>query len=133
MLDDISTGASNDIQRATSIAKKMVTKYGMSSRLGPVSFDSDGEVFIGRDYGHTKGYSEESASHIDEEVQEILQNSYRKCEDILKANLDKLQMISDYLLEHETMDGETFKQMMQAPKLSEAPKSSPSTDESETE
>ncbi len=112
MLDDISTGASNDLQRATSIAKQMVTKYGMSSKLGPVSFDSDGEVFIGRDYGHTKNYSEESAAHIDQEVQEILQQCYQQCEEILKANLDKLQQISEYLLEHETMDGETFKQVM---------------------
>ena len=113
MLSDISTGASNDLQRATDIAKKMVTKYGMSSRLGPVSYDSDGQVFIGRDYGHTKGYSEQSASHIDAEVQDILQQSYTKCEDILKANLDKLQAVSDYLLEHETMDGETFQRMME--------------------
>ena len=113
MLDDISTGASNDIQRATDIARKMVTKYGMSSRLGPVSYDSDGQVFIGRDYGQTKGYSEESASRIDQEVQDILQQSYGKCEDILNAQLDKLQAVSDYLLEHETMDGETFREMME--------------------
>ncbi len=115
MLDDISTGASNDIQRATSIAKSMITKYGMSSRLGPVSFDSDSEVFIGRDYGHTKSYSEESASQIDAETQEILRRCYQECERILKDNLPKLTAVSDYLLEHETMDGETFRRMMAEP------------------
>ncbi len=127
MLDDISTGASNDIQRATDIARKMVTKYGMSSRLGPVSYDSDGQVFIGRDYGQTKSYSEQSASHIDAEVQDILQQSYAKCEDILKANLDKLQSVSDYLLEHETMDGTTFQTYMED--ISEAPEDTDPTAE----
>lgn len=134
MLDDISTGASNDIQRATSIAKSMITKYGMSSRLGPVSFDSDGEVFIGRDYGHTKGYSEESASHIDTEVQEILHQCYQRCQEILKSNLEKLTEVSNYLLEHETMDGETFRVMMNgAPPqaLPETDPAAPAADASE--
>jgi cell division protease FtsH len=122
VLEDISTGASNDIQRATSIAKNMVTKYGMSARLGPVSFDSDGQVFIGRDYGHTKGYSEESASHIDGEIQDILQKCYAKCEGILRENLDKLDQVAEYLLAHETMDGETFQKIMEpAPELPEEP------------
>ena len=124
-LDDISTGASNDIQRATSIARSMVTKYGMSSKLGPVSFDSDSQVFIGRDYGHTKSYSEESASRIDQEVQAILQQSYQKCEEILKAHLTELQTIADYLLEHETMDGETFRQVMEHPQEAQAPEENP--------
>ena len=117
---DISTGASNDIQRATSIAKQMVTKYGMSQKLGPISFDSDEQVFIGRDYGHTKSYSEEYASHIDREIQETLQKAYTSCETILKADMDKLHSVSDYLLEHETMDGETFRRMMDEPELPEA-------------
>lgn len=125
VLDDISTGASNDIQRATSLAKSMVTKYGMSSKLGPVSFDSDGEVFIGRDYGQTKGYSEESASHIDTEIQEILRSCYQQCEDILSANLDKLTQVADYLLEHETMNGETFRKVMEGIPLVEAPAPTP--------
>jgi len=120
LLDDISTGASNDIQRATSIAKQMVTKYGMSQKLGPISFDSDEQVFIGRDYGHTKSYSEEYASHIDREIQETLQKAYTSCETILKADMDKLHSVSEYLLEHETMDGETFRQMMDEPELPEA-------------
>ena len=119
LLDDISTGASNDIQRATTIAKQMVTKYGMSQKLGPVSFDSDGQVFIGRDYGHTKSYSEEYASHIDREIQEILQDAYGTCETILKNDIDKLQSVSDYLLEHETMDGETFLRFMDDTDVSE--------------
>lgn len=114
LLDDISTGASNDLQNATALARKMVTKYGMSAKIGPVSFESDGQVFIGRDYGHTKDYSEESSARIDNEVTEILRNCYQRCEDILKANMDKLIAVSDYLLEHETMDSETFNAIMKA-------------------
>ena len=112
MLSDISTGASNDLQRATSIAREMVTKYGMSAKLGPVTFDSDGQVFIGRDYGQTKSYSEESAARIDQEVQDILGSCYRQCEDILKAHMEELRQVSDYLLEHETMSGKEFEAIM---------------------
>ena len=112
MLSDISTGASNDLQRATSIAREMVTKYGMSAKLGPVTFDSDGQVFIGRDYGQTKSYSEESAARIDQEVQDILGSCYRQCENILKAHMEELRQVSDYLLEHETMSGEEFEAIM---------------------
>ena len=112
MLSDISTGASNDLQRATSIAREMVTKYGMSAKLGPVTFDSDGQVFIGRDYGQTKSYSEESAARIDQEVQDILGSCYRQCEDILKAHMEELCQVSDYLLEHETMSGKEFEAIM---------------------
>ena len=126
MLDDISTGASNDLQRATSIARSMITKYGMSSELGPVSFDSQGQVFIGRDYGQTKSYSEESAARIDREVQELLRQCYQKCEDILKAHLTELQAIADYLLEHETMDGEAFRQVMAGTQGDETTPPSPS-------
>ncbi len=123
LLDDISTGASNDIQKATSIARQMITKYGMSAKLGPVSFDSDDQVFIGRDYGHTKSYSEQSAANIDQEIEEILQQCYQRCEDILKGEMDSLRAVSGYLLEHETMDGETFRAMMDGPQpaLSSAP------------
>ena len=120
MLSDISTGASNDLQRATSIAREMVTKYGMSAKLGPVTFDSDGQVFIGRDYGQTKSYSEESAARIDNEIQQILRSCYQQCEDILKARIPQLRQVSDYLLEHETMDGTTFSNIMDPP---EAPES----------
>ena len=117
MLSDISTGASNDLQRATSIAREMVTKYGMSTNLGPVTFDSDGQVFIGRDYGQTKSYSEESAARIDCEIQQILRNCYQQCEDILKAHIPQLRQVSDYLLEHEAMDGKTFADIMDAPEV----------------
>ena len=112
MLSDISTGASNDLQRATSIAREMVTKYGMSAKLGPVTFDSDGQVFIGRDYGQTKSYSEESAARIDQEVQDILSSCYRQCEEILKTHMEELRQVSDYLLEHETMSGKEFEAIM---------------------
>ena len=117
MLSDISTGASNDLQRATSIAREMVTKYGMSTNLGPVTFDSDGQVFIGRDYGQTKSYSEESAARIDCEIQQILRSCYQQCEDILKAHIPQLRQVSDYLLAHETMDGKTFADIMDAPEV----------------
>ena len=127
MLDDISTGASNDIQRATSIAREMVTKYGMSVKLGPVSYGSDGQVFIGRDYGQTKSYSEEFASHIDGEVQEILTASYKKCQDILTEKLDKLQEVSDYLLDHDTMSGSEFQRIMDAPATPELPETEADT------
>ena len=115
MLDDISTGASNDIQRATAIAREMVTKYGMSQKLGPVSYGSDSQVFIGRDYGQTKGYSEVYASHIDSEVEDILTASYKKCQDILTENLDKLKEVSDFLLANDTMSGEEFAAVMESP------------------
>ena len=133
MLSDISTGASNDLQRATSIAREMVTKYGMSAKLGPVTFDSDGQVFIGRDYGQTKSYSEESAARIDQEVQDILSSCYRQCEDILKAHMEELRQVSDYLLEHETMDGKEFEAIMNhtaAPAISDSSADPDSTAES---
>ena len=109
-LNDISTGASNDIQRATAIARKMVTVYGMSERLGTVSFDSgNDEVFIGRTMGHSRGYSEAVAAQIDQEVKDLVDGAYRRCQDILEAQRDKLEQVTQYLLEHETMDGDTFK------------------------
>ncbi len=109
VLNDISTGASNDLERATAIAKAMVMKYGMSDALGPVVYDSgSGEVFLGRDYGHTKSYSEKVAAEIDEEVKRIVEEGYTRCLSILEENMDILTMTADYLLEHETMDGETF-------------------------
>ena len=108
-LGDISTGASNDIQRATAIARKMVTVYGMSERLGTVSFDSGhDEVFIGRTMGHSRGYSEAVAAQIDEEVRAIVDGAYRRCQEILTAQRDKLDAVAHYLLEHETMEREAF-------------------------
>ena len=109
VLNDISTGASNDLDRATGIAKSMVMRYGMSDSLGPVVYDSgSGEVFLGRDYGHTKSYSEKFAAAIDEEIKRIMEDGYQRCAALLKENMDILHLTADYLLEHEVMDSETF-------------------------
>ena len=108
-LDDISTGASGDIHQATSIARDMVTRYGMSDRLGPISFDSSGHsIFIGRDFGQTKSYSEETAGIIDEEVKAIFDKATAECERILTEHADQLRAIAEYLLVHETMEAEEF-------------------------
>ena len=107
-MDDISTGASNDIERATATARKMVAKYGMSDVIGPVSYDEGGEVFIGRDFGHAKNYSEKTASDIDAEVKNILTKQYAETEKLLKQNMPKLEAIAAALLEKETIDGDEF-------------------------
>lgn len=109
MLDDISTGASGDIKQASDIARSMVTKYGMSEKLGPISFDSsDHSVFIGRDFSQTKSYSEKIASEIDDEVKRIFDEASEMCENILMEHRDKLVATAEYLLAHETMDGKDF-------------------------
>ena len=109
ILDDISTGASNDIERATKIARAMVTKYGMSDRVGAVMYGGDQEeVFLGRDFAHSKEYSEETAGIIDEEVKKIIDNAYRSAEDILRSNIDKLHAVAGVLLEKEKIDGDEF-------------------------
>ena len=108
-LDDISTGASGDIQQASSIARDMVMKYGMSDRLGPISYDTSGHsIFIGRDFGQTKSYSEETAAVIDEEVKKLFDAAAEQCEKILTEHADQLRAIAEYLLEHETMEAEEF-------------------------
>ena len=112
LLEDISTGASNDIQRASEIARDMVTKYGFSQKLGTVAYGSDGEVFIGRDYEKSKSYSEKVAGDIDDEVKALVDRAYARCEELLRANLEKVTEIADYLVEHETMDRETFEEAM---------------------
>ena len=109
ILNDISTGASNDIERATKIARSMVTKYGMSDRIGAIMLgQNEEEVFLGRDFSQGKGYSEETAGIIDEEVKAIVDNAYQKAEEILKANIDKLHAVAGVLLEKEKIDGEEF-------------------------
>lgn len=108
MMDDISTGASNDIQRATSMAHDMVAKYGMSERVGPVSYDDGSEVFLGRDYGHSKSYSENTASEIDSEVRTIIMRQYSETEKILKQYSEQLIKTAELLLEKETISGEEF-------------------------
>lgn len=108
-MDDISTGASNDIERATSIAKNMVVKYGMSDKLGPMTFgSSNSEVFIGRDYSRTQDYSEHVAAEIDDEIKKIIDSSYERCKNLLSENMDKLKIVAEELLEKETIDAERF-------------------------
>lgn len=109
VLNDISTGASNDIERATQIARSMVTKYGMSERIGTITLgSSQEEVFLGRDFAQAKEYSEETANLIDEEVKSIIDFAYKKAEEILKANMEKLTKVANVLLEKEKIDGEEF-------------------------
>ena len=127
-LNDISTGASNDIQRATAIARKMVTVYGMSERLGTVSFDSgNDEVFIGRTMGHSRGYSEAVAAQIDQEVKDLVDGASRRCQDILEAQRDKLEQVAQYLLEHETMERDAFLTVF-GEKTHEQPENVPAAD-----
>ena len=123
-LDDISTGASNDIQRATGIARDMVSRYGMSSRLGPVSYASDDEVFIGRSYEKTKSYSERIAGDIDDEVHAILQKAYDQCAALLQAHDAELCRVADFLMAHGTMSRVQFEAAMQAKPIPESPEES---------
>lgn len=113
VLNDISTGASNDIEKLTNTARNMVIRYGMSESLGPINYGSDSnEVFIGRNMGQVKDYSNETAARIDEEVHAIIADAYKKTEDILNAHMDKLHEVAGYLIKHEKMSGETFEQIM---------------------
>ena len=111
-MDDISTGASNDLQRATGIARDMVARYGMSARMGPVSYADDHEIFVGRDYEKQKSYSERVAGEIDDEIAEIMQAAYRRCTEILEASRDQIEQIAAYLLEHNSMSREQFEAAM---------------------
>ena len=114
ILGDISTGASNDIERATKLATDMVTRYGMSEKLGPICYgSSNNEVFIGRDMGHVKNYSEETASEIDEEVHSIILTGYRNTESILREHIDKLHRVAKFLYDHEKMSAEEFVEVME--------------------
>ena len=117
---DISVGASNDIDRATKLARDMVARYGMCEELGTVSYLSDGEVFIGRDYQTTKSYSEKAAATIDDQVKLLVDKAYDRCAEILKSNADKVQRITDFLLEHETMTGKQFVNCMREEEIGEA-------------
>ncbi len=117
-LNDISTGASNDIERATEIARGMVTKYGFSERLGPVNYSSSDEVFLGKDFSTRKNYSEEMASEIDEEIRTIIEDAYATAEKLLTENIDKLHTVAKTLLEIETLDGEQFEALFTGAKTS---------------
>mgnify|MGYP001071124390 FL=1 len=113
ILDDISTGASNDIEKATKTARDMVTKYGMTKELGCICYGKDNSaVFLGRDMGHTQDYSEQTAAKIDELILEIVNNAYDRAETILKDNIDKLHEVAAYLIKHEKMGGEDFEAVM---------------------
>ena len=112
-LCDISTGASNDLQRATGIARDMVAKYGMSDSIGPVSYAGGQEVFIGRDYEKTKPYSEQTAGQIDAQVQKIMREAYQRCEQILRDHAERLDKIAGFLMENENMSRAQFEAVMQ--------------------
>ncbi len=119
-LGDISVGASNDIDRATKLAKDMVARYGMCERLGTVSYLDGGEVFIGRDYQTTKSYSEKVAATIDDEVKALIDRAYGQCKQILSDNADKLHAVVDFLLEKESMTGEQFVAIMEGKEVGDA-------------
>ncbi len=119
-LQDISTGASNDIDRASKLARDMVARYGMCESLGTVSYTSDDEIFVGRDYEKTKSYSEKVAGTIDDEVKVIIDRAYRQCEEILKRDKEKLKKVVEFLLEHETMSGVQFTQCMEGSEIQES-------------
>lgn len=123
VLDDISTGASNDIERATETARKMVTKYGMSEKLGPIVFGSSdsNEVFLGRDFGHTRNYSEEVAAQIDEEINAIITACYQETTRKLTEHMDKLHAVAQYLFHNEKLDGEQFAALMEGKPVPGAP------------
>ena len=118
-LGDISVGASNDIDRATKLAKDMVARYGMCEKLGTVSYLGGDELFIGRDYQSTKSYSEKVAGTIDDEVKDLIDRAYRQCEQILRDNADKVNQVSDFLLSNETMSGSQFRACMEGQEIGE--------------
>ena len=114
VLGDISTGAQNDIERATKIARSMVTHYGMSDKLGPMTYGTDDEeVFVGRDFGRTRNYSEDVAAAIDREMRQLIDTAYNKAEKLLKDNMDKLHRVAEALLEKETLTGVEFEEIFQ--------------------
>ncbi len=113
VLDDISTGASNDIERATKVARNMITRYGFSEKLGPIVYGTnDSEVFLGRDYSQGRNYSEEIAAEIDKEIRVLIDHAYKSAEYILNTNRDKLDIVANYLLEHEKINGSDFENLM---------------------
>ena len=113
-LNDISTGASNDLQRATSICRDMVSKYGMSDELGPVVYsDDNNEVFLGKDYGHVNNYSEATSAKIDAQIEKMMRTAYAQTEDILKTHYDKLELVAETLIKDEKITGDEFKQLME--------------------
>nr|MCR5019414.1 ATP-dependent zinc metalloprotease FtsH [Ruminococcus sp.] len=113
ILDDISTGASNDLERATATARNMVTRYGFSDNLGPVVYgQGEHEVFLGRDYTNTPSYSDNVAAEIDNEIRTIVENAFEQAETLLKEHIDQLHLVAQYLIKNEKIDGEKFDKLM---------------------
>ena len=117
--NDITTGASSDLKRASSIARSMIARFGMSDSIGAVSFENDDEIFVGRDYERTKSYSEETAAQIDREMKVVIADAYRRCEEILKANYGKLHEVAQYLLDHDYMSRKQFEACMKGEPIPE--------------
>ncbi len=117
---DITTGASNDLKRASSLARDMAARFGMCDKIGAVAFDNDDEIFVGRDYERTRSYSEETAAQIDNEMKVLMNEAYRRCEELLKANYSKLHEVAQYLLEHEYMSRKQFEACMNDQPIPEA-------------
>ena len=112
-LSDISSGASNDIERATEISRKMITRYGMSEELGPVMYGSShNEVFLGKDFSSSRTYSESTAAEIDVQIKKVITDAYARCEEILRANMNQLEVVAQHLIKHEKVDGDVFKLLM---------------------
>ncbi len=123
VLGDISTGASNDIERASKIARDMVTRYGMSDLVGTINYATDpDEVFLGRQFGHNSTFSNETVAMIDKEVEKIIHNAYTECERLLRENMDKLVHVAEFLIRNEVIDGETFEKLFVLEELEDLPK-----------
>ena len=128
VIGDVSTGASNDIERATEIARSMVTKYGMSDKLGPIAFgDQSNEVFLGKDFNHVRNYSESVASQIDEEIERIVKDAYSRTKEILSEHIDKLHAVAQALLKEEKIDGKEFEAIMKGEQQPAEAESQPET------
>jgi cell division protease FtsH len=121
VLNEISTGAQNDLERATELVRKMITEYGMSEVLGPITFGrrQDQQVFLGRDIARDRNYSEEVAYSIDKEVRRLIEDAHAKTEEMLKSNLDKLHLIAKALIERETLEGEELQQLLDNGKIAD--------------
>ena len=118
IMDDISTGASNDLERATATARNMITRYGFSEKLGPVVYGNDqGEPFLGRDFSSTPNYSNEVASEIDKEIRNFVEQGYAKAEEILRTHIDQLHIVAQYLIQYEKIDGPDFEKLMKGESL----------------
>lgn len=126
-VDDISTGAYNDLQRATDIARKMVTEYGMSERLGLIFLGGDQEVFVGKEFGHTRNYSEEIASVIDEEIRAIMEQAHSTAERILRGHTEQVERVVKALIERERLDGDEFQRLLDGKELGETKNPTPSS------